>query len=247
MPLLDHFHPPVDGRRRWEAFHTFWTAGIARHLNRSVLPEPYYAEPQVHVGGRVEVDVATRQPSVPSSEPGGGNGVAVATSTYTAPVAEHVLETVFPDDVEIRIFASEGGPSLVGAIEIVSPGNKDRDEARRAFVSKCRAYLHAGVGLVIVDVVTNRQSNLHDLLMDDLGQPETVRYPDGIDLYTTSFQPTRWQVPGQESHHDQIQARLYRLGVGEALPVVPLHLRAGPTIRLDLEATYADVLGDIKL
>ena len=55
-------------------------------------------------------------------------------------------------EVEIRIV---GGATLVGAIELVSPGNKDRAEAHRAFAAKCASYLHEGIGLVIIDVVTS--------------------------------------------------------------------------------------------
>ena len=46
----------------------------------------------------------------------------------------------------------EAGPTLVGAIELVSPSNKARPAARRAFAMKCLNYLNAGIGLIIVDV-----------------------------------------------------------------------------------------------
>jgi hypothetical protein len=44
-----------------------------------------------------------------------------------------VVPAVFPDAVEVIIFESEGGSRLVAAIELVSPGNKDRDTHRQAF------------------------------------------------------------------------------------------------------------------
>ncbi len=47
MPLLDHFHPPLRGPRRWEGFHHAWAANIAQHLNREVLPECFFAEPEI--------------------------------------------------------------------------------------------------------------------------------------------------------------------------------------------------------
>ena len=58
---------------------------------------------------------------------------------------------------------------LVGAIELVSPRNKDRPEARQAFVAKCAAYLQEQVGLLIVEVVTVRKQNLHRELLQLLG------------------------------------------------------------------------------
>lgn len=59
MPLLDHFHPPLSERRHWEAFHARWASAIADGLNEQGLPENLFAEPTVHIGGQVQVDVAT--------------------------------------------------------------------------------------------------------------------------------------------------------------------------------------------
>jgi hypothetical protein len=28
MPLLDHFHPPINQRRSWEGFHGLWAAAL---------------------------------------------------------------------------------------------------------------------------------------------------------------------------------------------------------------------------
>ena len=49
----------------------------------------------------------------------------------------------------------------MAAVEIVSPGNKDRPESREAFVSKCHALLRQNVCVAIVDPVTERQANLY--------------------------------------------------------------------------------------
>ena len=57
MPLLDHFHPPLLGARHWESFHARWAGALADRLNQDWLPKGYFAEIQVHVGGRIEVDV----------------------------------------------------------------------------------------------------------------------------------------------------------------------------------------------
>ncbi len=50
MPLLDHFHPPLRGPRRWEGFHHAWAANIAQHLNREVLPADFFAESEISLG-----------------------------------------------------------------------------------------------------------------------------------------------------------------------------------------------------
>ena len=76
MPLIDHFHPPLSDERHWESFHATWAIEIMATLNRGVLPAGYFAEAQVHVGSRVEIDVGT-------FERNGGSSVAPA-FTYQA-------------------------------------------------------------------------------------------------------------------------------------------------------------------
>ena len=56
MPLLDHFRPPLEGRRNWHGFYNAWATFIAFNLNAR-LPENYFAEPNVQFG--IEIDVAT--------------------------------------------------------------------------------------------------------------------------------------------------------------------------------------------
>ena len=61
MPLLDHFHPPLHGPRRWEGFHHAWATFIAQQLNQDTLPSDYYAESEISVGPELEIDVATME------------------------------------------------------------------------------------------------------------------------------------------------------------------------------------------
>jgi hypothetical protein len=78
-------------------------------------------------------------------------------SGWSAPAPFRTVPlALLTDVVDVQIFTKEGGPTLVGAVELVSPANKDRAAHRDAFVSKCAAYLQQGVGLAIVDVVTER-------------------------------------------------------------------------------------------
>ena len=164
MPLLDHFRPPLYPGRTWESFHAIWATMIAGRLNGSLLPEHYFAEAQVHVGPRVEVDVATLD-SQEAQVTGWGEG-GVAVETWIPPLATLAMPAVFPEEVEIQIFHNSGGAILVGAIELISPSNKDRPEARRGFAGKCASSLQEGIGLVIIDLVTTRNANLHNELID---------------------------------------------------------------------------------
>lgn len=230
MPLLDHFRPPLSLARRWESFHSWWAVAIADALNGDLLPADHFAEVQVHVGGRVEVDVATF-----AERPDGAGGVATAVRparAWAPPAPALVLPGVFPDRVEVLIYHGEGGPTLVAAVELVSPGNKDREAARRAFAAKCVGYLQVGVGLVVVDVVTSRPANLHNELVAMIGGPDDGRIDEG-GPYVVAYRPARDQPAG-----DRVEAWPASLAVGRDLPAVPLWISPEACVPLDLEAAY---------
>jgi hypothetical protein len=235
MPLLDHFHPPLEGRRHWESFHARWASAMADALNLALLPPGYFAEIQVHFGSRVEVDVATLEEVASiSSTRREGTTATLEAPAWAPPTPALVMPALFPDDVEVQVYSSEGGPTLVAAIELISPGNKDRDEARRAFAAKCAGYLQRGIGLIIIDVVTNRRGNLHDELVRLLGYGDEFLFPSGPSLYAVAYRPLR------RDETNQTEVWPTPVMVGDALPTLPLALRRGPCVPLDLEAIYMD-------
>jgi len=231
MPLLDHFHPPLSNERHWESFHAAWLGSIADDLNRR-LPPGYFAEEQVHAGPGVEIDVASFGPAESAGANGGVNGAS--TAVWSAPGPVLTVPAVFADDFEIRVFESKGGPKLVAAIELVSPRNKDRPEARRAFATKCASYLHQGVSLIVVDVVTERRANLHNGIVDLLESPEAAYLPAESFLYAVAYRPVR------RNEREEIDISPVTLTLAEPLPSMPLALNAERSIQLDLEATYTD-------
>lgn len=139
------------------------------------------------------------------------------------------------------MFNTDTGATLVGAIELLSPGNKDRADARRAFAAKCASYLHAGVGLVVVDIVTSRAANLHDELVGLLGHPAAARFPAAAPVYAVAYRPTRTPAA------DQTEVWPFPLAAGRPLPTVPLALRGVATLPLDLEPTYRTACADSRL
>ena len=122
------------------------------------------------VGGatyQVPVEVATdRLPgngAASGSAPSSSGGVAtLAAPVWSPPAPTLEMDAVFAAEFTVLVINVEAGPTLVGAIELVSPSNKARPAARRAFAMKCLNYLNSGIGLIIVDVVTKRRANLHD-------------------------------------------------------------------------------------
>lgn len=234
MPLLDHFRPPLSLSRGWPSLHAVWCVTIVERLNGSVLPAAYVAEAEVNIGSRVEVDVATlEREESPASGPG-NRAVATVAATYAPPVPALEIPAVFPDEIEVLVLGDGGGARVVAAVEMISPSNKDRPETRRAFAAKCAAYLQVGIGLVVVDIVTDRLSNLHDELMTLMDPSEPFRKTPETPIYAVAYRPTR------RGGVDRVDCWPYPLRVGETLPTVPFALRGGPTVPLDLEATYME-------
>jgi hypothetical protein len=241
MPLLDHFHPPLLGHRHWEGFHGRWAAAMADALNESLPPE-YFAEFQITLGARIEVDVGTFTEEGPQQSPrADGTATAVQTRTWTPPAPLIALPAVFPDDLEVQVFSSAAGPILVAAIELVSPANKDRPETRRAFATKCAAYLQKGIGLIIVDVVTSRQANLHDELVALLGHADGFRFPAPTPLYATAYRPVHRQ------ERNEIDLWRESLALGQPLPVLPLAVRGLGCLPIDLEGTYMEARRRVRI
>jgi hypothetical protein len=141
---------------------------------------------------------------------------------------------VFPDRFEVLVFRQFGGRQLVAAIELISPGNKDAPETRDAFAMKVCSYLHEAVSVLIVDVVTERLANLHNLIVEMMRLPEDCELPSEPGLYAASYRP----VVRDERPELDIWASPFALG--EPLPTMPLRLIADHFIPVDLEATYSE-------
>ncbi len=235
MPLLDHFHPPLSAERRWESFHSSWATRLADALTERWLPPNYIAEEHAHLGPSVEIDVATfaREASA-SREEESGTVATLGSKVWSPPAADAVLPAVFPDTFEVRVLSTDTGPRLVAAIELISPGNKDRPTERRAFATKVASYLYQGISVIIVDIVTNRRANLHNEVLQVMQAADILQLPPETTLYAVAYRPLR------RSQGDAIDLWRIPLAVGEALPTLPLGLRADLVIPVDFEATYAE-------
>jgi len=231
MPLLDHFHPPVLTYHHWESFHAIWAGAMMERLNQ-MLPSRYLAEIHVHLGNRVEADVAEFERDSPREEVVNGPGGGVAVAPWAPPVATQVLPAVFPDDIEVLVRDTRDDYRLVAVVELVSPGNKDRPESRQAFAAKVAAYLQRGVGLLVVDIVTSRQANMHNELVRLLGHDAAFLMAEEATLYAVAYRPVRRQ------EKNQIDVWPMAFAVGAPLPLAPLGLRGNGCVPVDLEVTY---------
>ncbi|MFO0805652.1 MAG: DUF4058 family protein [Gemmataceae bacterium] len=239
--MRDHFRPPVSRKCSWEGFHAMWPGSIVRQLRKS-LPAGYSAEPRVHLGTVMEIDVgayeAHESPRFGSPEAGEG----IATSTWTtSPVV--AVDTDPPDEYEyeVRIFDNERERRLVAAIELVSPANKDRPESREAFVAKCASLLRKGVAVSIVDLVTVRRFNLYAQLMDFVGHPDPTMSADSPITYASSV---RWLTRGRRA---KLESWPQPLVIGKPMPILPLWLKDDLCISLDLETGYEEACADLGI
>jgi hypothetical protein len=225
MPLHDHFRPPLSERRQWHSFHQAWATALAIDLNRQ-LPPGYFADPNVEFN--IEIDVAAFEEAKADA--------AFTSWTPPAPTLTAPL-TLITDTVEVVVYSAEAGPLLVGAMELVSPANKDRPATRDAFVSKCASYLQQAIGLIVADAVTSRRADLHAELLARVGG---LAVPPS-DLWAAAYRPT--QVDSQV----QLEVWHQPLALGQPLPILPLWLKNGPCLKVDLEATYLRTLQDLRM
>ena len=242
MPLRDHFRPPVSTRSSWEAVHGGWPMVIVQRL-AAVLPDQYVAEPRVHLGSQIEVDIATFEGNQPASSNSAWKArEGVATAWLPAePTLAVETELADADEYEVRVYDAEHGRRLVAVIELVSPRNKDRFESRSQFVAKCAALLRQGVCVVLVDLVTTRAANLYTELLEWVGERDPSLVGEPPPIYAASC---RWQRRGA-GHW--LEAWNKSMNVGQALPVLPLWLSEDRAIPLDLEASYEQTCRDLRI
>lgn len=244
MPLRDHFRPPLDNRRSWEELHGQWPAMMVVALARR-LPPRYIAGPRVHLGAYVEIDVASyEEDEATPLAPGGGideGGVATAVWLPPRPTFEVSSDLPDQDEYEVRVYDTKRHRRLVAAVEIVSPANKDRPEHRRVFVAKCADLLRQHVCVAIVDVVTTRQFNLYNDLLDLIGQPDPALTPEPPLLYAAAC---RWR---REGDTPRLQTWAHALAVGQPLPTLPLWLADNLAVPLELETSYEETCRILRI
>jgi hypothetical protein len=225
MPLRDHFRPPVSKRHSWEGFHGMWPMAIVQQL-REQLPAGYTAAPLVRLGSNFD------EPLIVGAFP--------PTRDDIAPVVALEVEHEVDYEYEVRIYdtapeheEAERERTLVAAIEIVSPANKDRPRSRNAFVAKCAELVRRGVAVSIVDPVTIQHFNLYAELMAFTGYA-------GADPMCANPPPISAASVRRGPRGEKVlfEAWSRALAVGEPLPLLPLWLSQEVSVALDLERSY---------
>jgi hypothetical protein len=194
-------------------------------------------EEHVKLGGGVEIDVASYE-RIDQTSPlnDDGSSTAVLTERWAPPAPTAVTTGMFPDRFEVLVFDWDGGKHLVGAIEIISPGNKDRVEEKTFFAAKVLSYLAYGASVVVIDPVTTRRANLHNEVVRMAGWQGELEFSDDVELYAAAYRPLR------RGETVETELWLRKLALGAALPTMPLRLTGDLFVPIDFETTYMEVL-----
>jgi Protein of unknown function (DUF4058) len=228
----------------WEAVHGGWPMVIVQSLAKK-LPLRYVAHPRVHLGAFAEIDVSAYERESPVAT-GSSNG-GVATALWAPPRPTLSVSTDLPaqDEYEVRVYDEIRNQRLVAAIELVSPGNKDRPESRRAFVAKCAALLQQQVTVTIVDLISIREFNLYGDLLDLIGQSDPALGAEPPAIYVAACRATK--TTAQHGSNWQLETWLNPLHVGQPLPTSPLWLADNFSMPLDLEGTYEETCQVLRI
>lgn len=223
MPL----HDWTDDRG-WDSVHPIWLTYLVEWV-RPRLPEGYKAflggVPALTVGsanGRPDINVRRWEPAA------GEGGVNTA---IHEPDAE--LTVAVRLDPERAVHIDFHG-QLVAAIEIVSPRNKDRTEAKETYTNRYLGYLRLGVHLLLVDVLPRpRGFSFADAITAGLG----ADLPPLPTPFAATYRVGE-VVPVGDDRGSLLGVWRRPLEVGQPLPTLPLPLSVHAAVPIDLEETY---------
>ncbi len=240
MPLLDHFKLPLNRTHPWRSFHRAWAAAMARLLNQDVLPPGYYALPLVDRDGPIEIDLAALHAR---GAPTPASGTAWS-QTWVAPDPALAVGVEFPlvDGVEVQVFADDGVPRLAAAIELLGPRNINFPAARQALGVECIGYLQQGRGVVVVDTVTTRGTDLNGPILSLLGVD--LRFAA---LPLSSLSAVSYRAVGLNEELHGLPLWPASLALGQPLPTLPLWIAPDFSVPLDLEASYQMTCTDLRI
>ena len=161
------------------------------------------------------------------------------------PTAETVASStgIFEPDLEVSVaIRLDPQPAvhidfhgqLIAAIEVVSPRNKDRADAKETYCNRYLGYLRVGVHLMLVDVLPRPKGySFSDAITNSLGldlaplpSPFAAAYRVGE------------VVPVGDDVGSLVGLWRRPLRVGQPLPALPLPLSVHRAVVIDLEETY---------
>jgi hypothetical protein len=217
MPLFDE---------NWErsagdagAFLARWSTVVATALNGQLPPgeRRFVAEVARRTRQQSEEEIAsfhTRAQAFETPDP-----------TLVAPAR-------FTDRVGVEVIDAIEGPRVAAAVLFATEDNKADSDAALAFAVRAAGLLSTGAGVAVVDALPGPPAwatHLHSLT----GVYPLARRPRGGEATVLVAQPEVHEGVGC------FAAWLYSVAPGFPLPTVPVPVRGGTYLQLDLESTYS--------
>jgi hypothetical protein len=230
MPLHDWTDLPG-----WEGVHQIWIVELLYWI-KPRLPEGYRAyigtSPTFAVDAPPEnrPDVGVR--TLPQGNGASANGGEPA-GTSPGASSEEPDEEIAVARIEIpAALLVERRGQLVAAVELVSPGNKDRPAACAAYAQGYAGYLLKGIHLLLVDV---HRRPLRFSFADQIAAELELQQPPCPAPFAVSYRV------GEPAPGGGRFLAVWRrpLAFGAALPPMKLHLSVSELVEVDLEQTYA--------
>ena len=220
-------------------FHNAWITELRNWLNSGELPADYYAVGEQRAGdfgpdvlalhaNQFAEDART---NLPSRIDDGGTIAVLQAPPRVETTDELKCDLLFYAEKQRQISIRHvSGDELVAFIEIVSPANKHSNRDFEPFLKKLVAASRQHVHLLVIDLFPPGPMDPHGIhsefaeAVGDDPKPKLLRGTKnrGLYAYDTS----------------SMKAYLQSLAVGELLIFMPLFLRPGEYVNIDLATTY---------
>jgi hypothetical protein len=148
-----------------------------------------------------------------------------------APPATITTQAIVPDRCHVVVQERWNVLRPSGVIALVTPRTKEDAQKRTVFVSRCLGILSNTTGLVVIDTIPGPAPTPCAELATALGITATIPQFAALSFRTA--------LRGENT---ELDFWVKELVIGEPLPAMPLGLRGGPVVLLDLEGTYTGAL-----
>lgn len=207
-------------------FHTTWLIHLKEAMNDGLLPPGYRAFAEQRAELYIP-DVLALTSEETAAQRNGSSNVAVV-----EPKTDRKAVVGTPPTLGRALTVRHTtGRRVVAIIEIVSPGNKDRESHVGDFAGKVASMVQGGVHAVVLDLLPPRSHDpggMHGVIWSLLdAEHEEEQPPAGRPLTFASYRSA-----------DRPIAYLNFAKVGQPFPPVPLFLDQGQFVELPLESSY---------
>lgn len=212
-------------------FHSAWITHLKERLNNGLLPRGYYAMAEQQAG-RMIADILTLRVEEGSALKR-GNGAPVGIVAAPSRVRRRIKagpKATFRAMRRTLAIRHVSKHRIVALVEILSPGNKDRETSVAAFVNKAHRALEYGCNLLVIDLFPPGPfdpQGIQAAIWADLDPDEEVAPVPGKPITLGAYSADK--IP---------EAELECVGIGDPLPEMPLILDDG-CVNTPLEETYA--------